>query len=111
MISLSDDKQADIIDAFNTTTRCGLFPKMIRLIYFVEITSVDAARIHPRQKTSHHYTLARMIKQRGFSFLLFYYPALLRMTIHLDHVLCMLLLVINMEKLSTTQRKLLSNQA
>ena len=45
MMSLSDDKQADIIDAFNTTSRCLDDILNINNVYFYNMVS----QIHPSE--------------------------------------------------------------
>ena len=85
---------------------------MMRLIYFVEIASVEADH-------NHQIHIDLIVRQpecqnkMSFTFLCSRYHVLFRMKIHFDHVhvLCLLLLIIYMRKLPTTQGKHLSYHA
>ena len=80
---------------------------MRRLIYFIEIMSVEAVHIHQRPDG----ILVWMFKTKGIYFSSFSLPCFVRMKIYFDHVLYMLLLAIYMGKLSITRGKFLSIQA
>ena len=63
MMSLSDDKQADIIDAFNTTSRYLNDISNINNVYFVTMVKVsNGAKIRNRYNQVPHLTQVPVIK-------------------------------------------------